>query len=66
MSEKKKYTLLVVDDEPIISDGLKDLFEEEFPEVFQIYNCYHPKKALELFRFRCGGKRCENAEDDRN
>lgn len=52
MSEKKKYTLLVVDDEPIISDGLKDLFEEEFPEVFQIYNCYHPKKALELFRFR--------------
>ena len=29
MGEKKKYTLLVVDDEPIISDGLKSLFEEE-------------------------------------
>ena len=52
MGEKKKYTLLVVDDEPIISDGLKSLFEEEFPDIFQVYNCYHPKKALELFKFR--------------
>ena len=52
MGEKKKYTLLVVDDEPIISDGLKSLFEEEFPDIFQGYNCYHPKKALELFKFR--------------
>ena len=52
MGEKKKYTLLVVDDEPIISDGLKSLFEEEFPDIFQVYNCYLPKKALELFKFR--------------
>lgn len=52
MGEKKKYTLLVVEDEPIISDGLKSLFEEEFPDIFQVYNCYHPKKALELFKFR--------------
>ena len=52
MGEKKKYTLLVVDDEPIISDGLKSLFEEEFPDIFQVHNCYHPKKALELFKFR--------------
>lgn len=52
MKEKKKYTMLVVDDEPIISDGLKELFEEEFSGIFQIYNCYHPKKALEIFKYR--------------
>ena len=52
MREKKKYTMLVVDDEAIISDGLKELFEEEFSDIFQIYNCYHPKKALEIFKYR--------------
>lgn len=52
MKENKKYTMLIVDDEPIISDGLKDLFEENFGEIFNIYNCYHPKKALEIFKFR--------------
>lgn len=36
MREKKKYTMLVVDDEAIISDGLKELFEEEFSDIFQI------------------------------
>ncbi|WMJ86813.1 response regulator transcription factor [Anaerocolumna sp. MB42-C2] len=51
MTEKRKYTLLIVDDEPIISDGLKILFEEEFPGVFQIYNCYYPLKAIEIFKF---------------
>lgn len=52
MGEKKKYTMLVVDDEPYISDGLKRLFEETFGSMFQVVNCYHPKKALEIFKFR--------------
>lgn len=52
MNEKKKYTMLVVDDEPVISDGLKRLFEENFGELFRVFNCYHPKKALEIFKFR--------------
>ena len=49
---EKKYQLLIVDDEPVICDGLKDLFEENFGTTFRIYHCYHPKKALEIFRFR--------------
>ncbi|MDO4334030.1 MAG: response regulator [Eubacteriales bacterium] len=52
MKEERKYKMLIVDDEPIISDGLKDLFEENFGDVFQVYNCYHPKKALEIFKYR--------------
>lgn len=52
MKEDRKYKMLIVDDEPIISDGLKDLFEENFGDVFQVYNCYHPKKALEIFKYR--------------
>lgn len=52
MSEKKKYTMLIVDDEPVISDGLKKLFEENFGELFLVFNCYHPKKALEIFKYR--------------
>ncbi len=52
MKKDKKYTMLIVDDEPIISDGLKDLFEENFGDIFGVYNCYHPKKALEIFRYR--------------
>lgn len=52
MKEEKKYTMLIVDDEPIISDGLKDLFLENFGGIFHIYNCYHPKKALEIFKYR--------------
>ena len=36
----------------MIADGLSDLFEAEFGETFRIYHCYHPKKALEIFRFR--------------
>ena len=52
MENQKKYSLLIVDDEPMIADGLRDLFEEEFGELFRIYHCYHPKKALEIFRFR--------------
>lgn len=50
--KEKKYSLLIVDDEPVICDGLKDLFEENFGTTFRIYHCYHPKKALEIFRFR--------------
>ena len=38
MSEKKKYTMLIVDDEPVISDGLKKLFEENFGELFLVFN----------------------------
>ena len=52
MENQKKYSLLIVDDEPMIADGLRDLFEEEFGELFRIYHCYYPKKALEIFRFR--------------
>lgn len=52
MENQKKYSLLIVDDEPMIADGLSDLFEAEFGETFRIYHCYHPKKALEIFRFR--------------
>ena len=52
MSEKKKYTMLIVDVEPVISDGLKKLFEENFGELFLVFNCYHPKKALEIFKYR--------------
>lgn len=52
MKEEKKYTMLIVDDEPIISDGLKDLIEENFGDIFKVYNCYHPKKALEIFKLR--------------
>lgn len=52
MKKDKKYTMLVVDDESIISDGLKDLLEENFGDVFNVYNCYHPKKALEIFKYR--------------
>lgn len=52
MKKDKKYTMLIVDDEPIISDGLKDLFEESFGDIFNIYNCYHPKRALEIFKYR--------------
>lgn len=52
MEKCKKYTLLVVDDEPMIADGLAELFESEFGDIFQIYRCYHPKKALEIFKFR--------------
>ena len=48
MEENRKYSLLIVDDEPVISDGIKELFEENFGSVFQIYHCYHPKKALEI------------------
>ena len=36
MKKDKKYTMLIVDDEPIISDGLKDLFEESFGDIFSI------------------------------
>lgn len=49
---RKKYKMLIVDDEPIVSDGIKELFEENFGDIFQIYNCYHPKKALDIFKFR--------------
>ena len=52
MEENRKYSLLIVDDEPVISDGIKELFEENFGSVFQIYHCYHPKKALEIFKYR--------------
>lgn len=52
MKKEKKYTMLIVDDEPIISDGLKDLFLESFGDIFGIYNCYHPKRALEIFKYR--------------
>jgi two-component system response regulator YesN len=52
MGEKRRYTLLIVDDELIISDGLKDLLEEKFSDTFQVYNCYHPQKALEIFKYR--------------
>ncbi len=52
MEKEKKYSLLIVDDEPAIADGLADLFEAEFGEIFQISHCYHPKKALEIFRYR--------------
>ncbi len=52
MKKDKKYTMLIVDDEPIISDGLKDLFEESFGDIFSICNCYHPKRALEIFKYR--------------
>lgn len=52
MKKDKKYTMLIVDDESIISDGLKDLLEENFGDIFNVYNCYHPKKALEIFKYR--------------
>ena len=52
MRDKRKYTMLVVDDEPVISDGLKVLFEESFGDIFHVYHCYHPKKALEIFKYR--------------
>jgi|GEM_PF-939414 len=51
-TNKDKYTLLIVDDEVIISDGLKHLMEEEFKEEFMVYNCYSAKKALEIFKYR--------------
>ena len=54
MGEKKKYTLLVVDDEPIISDGLKSLFEEEFPDIFQVYiTVIIPKRRLSFLSSVC-------------
>ena len=46
MENQKKYSLLIVDDEPMIADGLRDLFEEEFGELFRIYHCYYPKKSI--------------------
>lgn len=52
MKKDKKYTMLIVDDESIISDELKDLLEENFGDIFNVYNCYHPKKALEIFKYR--------------
>lgn len=33
---RKKYKMLIVDDEPIVSDGIKELFEENFGDIFQI------------------------------
>lgn len=49
---KEEYTLLIVDDEAIISDGLKLLLEEELKGEVKVYNCYGARRALEIFRLR--------------
>ena len=33
MEENRKYSLLIVDDEPVISDGIKELFEDKEPSI---------------------------------
>ena len=48
----RKSQLLVVDDEPFISDSMKELFETELGDIFEVFNCYHPKKALQIFEYR--------------
>lgn len=50
--KKEEYTLLIVDDEAIISDGLKMLLEEELKGEVKVYNCYGARRALEIFRLR--------------
>lgn len=49
--EEKKYKLLVVDDEPVISDGLRELFAGALGADFEVKNCFHPKRALEIFSY---------------
>ena len=51
-TQNRKYKLLVVDDEPFISDSMKELFETELGDIFEVFNCYHPKKALQIFEYR--------------
>lgn len=44
------YRLLIVDDEPIITDGLFDLFEDIKEPEFDLYKAYSGSEALELMR----------------
>lgn len=49
---EEKLTVLIVDDEAIISDGLKMLLEAELDGEAEVYNCYGAKRALEIFKLR--------------
>ena len=48
--------MLIVDDEPIVSDGIKELFEENFGDIFQIYNLslihilFYRKNSADLYQ----------------
>ena len=44
------YRLLIVDDEPIIVDGLADLFSSIHYVELEIYKAYSAVQALELMR----------------
>lgn len=53
MREKKKYTMLVVDDEAIISDGFKGIVEEEFSDIFRYTTAIILKKPWKYLSTEC-------------
>ncbi len=41
--------LLIVDDEPIIADGLHDLFSSRYPEELEVLRVYSAQEAIQIF-----------------
>ncbi|MFD0710463.1 response regulator [Paenibacillus sp. GCM10027626] len=42
------YRLLIVDDEPVIVDGMFELFQEQYMSNLEVYRAYSGKEALKL------------------
>ncbi len=45
-----KLRILVVDDEMIFSDDIREFLADKFSSIAMVDNCYHPVKALRLFK----------------